>query len=68
MKNLTFKKIIKMEGKESMNWDYYVIKYELEQRHDKKAKEVLAKMEKMTNEEFNNIWWTAKTNLFLDMF
>lgn len=57
-----------MEGKESMNWDYHVIKYELESRTDKKAKEVLAKMEKMTNEEFNKIWWTAKTNLFLDMF
>lgn len=51
-----------------MNWDYYAIKYILGQRTDEKSKQVLLSMENMTNEEFNQIWWDAKVDLFLDMF
>ena len=54
--------------KRDMNWDYYTIKYILGQRTDEKSKQVLLSMENMTNEEFNQIWWDAKVDLFLDMF
>jgi len=51
-----------------MNWDYYAIKNILEQRTDEKSKAVLSKIENMTNDEFNQIWWDAKTDLFLERF
>lgn len=54
--------------KKDMNWDYHAIKYILEKRTDKKSKQVLLNMENMTNEEFNQIWWDAKVDLFLDRF
>ena len=54
--------------KREMNWDYYAIKYILGQRTDEKSKQVLLNMENMTNEEFNQIWWDAKVDLFLDRF
>lgn len=40
----------------------------LEQRTDEKSKRVLSEIENMTNEEFNQIWWNAKVDLFLERF
>jgi arginine/ornithine N-succinyltransferase beta subunit len=54
--------------KESYSYVYETIKYFLQQRNDEKSKEVITKMEGMTNEEFSVIYWNMLSDKFLECF
>lgn len=53
---------------ESYSMFYSAIKYTLQQRIDEKSKQVIAEMEKMTNDEFNDVYWNMLADKFLERF